>query len=395
MSSDPGRARRVLHVVTRMNVGGPARHLQTLLPRLRARGVEPVLMHGVADEGEGELPLEDDGVAVVRNPWLRRRIDPVADLRASNEIRRAISWIRPDVVHTHMAKAGLLGRQAADATGVTSVHTFHGHVLEGYFATPANRVFLTLERRLARRTGALVAVSHAVRDDLAALGIGEPSRWHVVPLGFDLAAFGSDEPRRWAARRALGIGDDTLAVGIVGRLVPIKNHPLFLEAARLVADRAPRARFIVAGDGELRVALEAEARAALADRVAFTGWVHDLPSLYAALDLVVLTSLNEGTPVALMEAGAAGVAVVATDVGGVRDVVDDGTTGRLVPSGDADGVAAAILELLDDDAARGRLGAEAARQAPARFSPEAMTARLAHLYRSIAGPPDDRHQLVP
>src|SRR4051794_23820602 len=122
--SGSGRTIRVLHVVTRMNVGGPARHLQTLLPRLASLGVEPVLMHGVVDEDEGEIALEDERVAVLRNPWLRRAIDPVADLRASNELRRAIAWIRPDVIHTHMAKAGALGRQAADAAGVPSIHTF-------------------------------------------------------------------------------------------------------------------------------------------------------------------------------------------------------------------------------------------------------------------------------
>jgi glycosyltransferase involved in cell wall biosynthesis len=384
--SGSGRTIRVLHVVTRMNVGGPARHLQTLLPRLASLGVEPVLMHGVVDEDEGEIALEDERVAVLRNPWLRRAIDPVADLRASNELRRAIAWIRPDVIHTHMAKAGALGRQAADAAGVPSIHTFHGHVLEGYFATPANRLFVSLERRLARRTDAFVAVSSAVRDELLGLGIGiaDTARWHVIPLGFDLTAFERDASQRSAARRALGVAEDALVVGIVGRLVPIKNHAMFFQAARIVADTEPRAVFVVAGDGELRPALEAEAHAALGDRVVFTGWVDDLAGLYAALDLVALTSLNEGTPVALIEAAGAGVCAVTTDVGGVRDVVEDGVTGRLVRSEHIVAFAEAAIALLDDDAERAALGQAARRRALERFSADAMTSNVAALYRSIA-----------
>ncbi|HYG70861.1 MAG TPA: glycosyltransferase, partial [Actinomycetota bacterium] len=292
---------RVLHVVTRMNVGGLARHLRTLIPSLRSRGFAPVLMHGPVDDDEAELPLEDDETPVLHNPWLRRRIDPVADLRAANEIRRAIAWIRPSIVHTHMAKAGALGRRAAMSSDVPGiVHTFHGHVLEGYFATPVNRLFVSIERELARRTDALVGVSRSVRDDLSRIGIGQERTWSVIPYGFDLAPFRSPASDRATVRRDLAIAPDALAVGIVGRLVPIKNLGLFFQGARRVASEHPSAVFVVAGDGDLRSALESEARDLLGDRAVFTGWVGDLPSLYASLDVTVLTSLNEGTPVALI-----------------------------------------------------------------------------------------------
>jgi glycosyltransferase involved in cell wall biosynthesis len=169
----------------------------------------------------------------------------------------------------------------------------------------------------------------------------------------------------------------------VGRLVPIKNLPLFVEAARIVAENEPRAVFVVAGDGELRTALEAEARAALGDRIVFTGWANDLPALYAALDVAVLTSLNEGTPVALIEAAAAGVPAVATDVGGVRDVVEDGMTGRVVTGDNPVVLAEAVERLLADDAERARLGANARARALERFSTDEMTSALADLYRGV------------
>ena len=374
----------VLHVVTRMNVGGLARHLQALIPALRARGFEPVLMAGRVDEGEAELSLGDEDTSVLLNPWLGRRIDPVADLRAANEIRRTIAWIRPAIVHTHMAKAGALGRRAAMSSGVPGiVHTFHGHVLEGYFATPLNRLFVSIERELARGTDALVGVSTSVRDDLVEIGIGERGRWHVIPYGFDLTSYMRPSVDRASLRRELGIPVEAEAVGIVGRLVPIKNHGLFFEAARQVAEMHPRAVFVVVGDGDLRPTLEAEGREALGDRVVFTGWARDLPSLYGSLDLVVLTSLNEGTPVALMEAGAAGLASVATDVGGVADVVEDAVTGLLVPSEDVDGLAAAIGRLLEDGGGRTAMGERARMVAIERFTIDAMADAYSELYRSV------------
>lgn len=373
---------RVLHVVTRMNVGGASRHLLSLLPLLPDRGFEPLLVHGTVEPEEGELPLED--LRAARLPSLRRPFNPATDVRAYAELSRLVRRYRPRVVHTHMAKAGTLGRTAARRRRVPAiVHTFHGHVLEGYFSAAVSRLFVATERSVARRTDALVAVSGAVRDDLLRLGIGDAQRWRVIPYGFDLEPLLAGRLDRTIARRSLGLPPAGPAVGIVGRLVPIKNHALFMDAARRVLERRADVTFVVAGDGELRTTLEDEARRTLGDRARFTGWVASLPALYAALDVVVLTSLNEGTPVALIEAAAAGLPVVATDVGGVADVVVDGETGFLVPSGDSSALAARIGDVIEDPALARKIGEEGRRRVRSAFSPDVMADRIADLYLEI------------
>lgn len=373
---------RVLHIVTRMNVGGASRHLLSLLPLLREHGFDPILAHGTTRPEEGELPVE--GVRAVRVPALRRSLAPVTDARAYADLSNLIRRTRPSVVHTHMAKAGALGRMAARRRRVPGiVHTFHGHVLEGYFSGATSRAFVEAERRLARHTDALVAVSGAVRDDLLRLGIGDPARWRVVPPGFDLGPLLRSQVDREAARTSLGLPPEGSAVGIVGRLVPIKGHEVFLEAARRVAERRADVTFVVVGDGELRATLEDRARRALGARVRFTGWVAALPELYAALDVVALSSLNEGTPVVLIEAAAAGLPVVATDVGGVRDVVVDGGTGYLVASGDAVALAERIDDLLGDRERARAIGAEARRRVRAAFSPTTTADAIAAVYAEI------------
>ena len=374
--SDPSRRIRVLHVITRMNVGGPARHVLALTAALRGLGHETLIAFGTPEPGEGELGPE--GEPSVRIAALRRPLDPASDQRAITELTRLITRFRPDVVHTHMAKAGALGRSAARRVkGSAVVHTFHGHVLEGYFASPSNSAFMAAERRLAKRTDALVAVSSSTRDDLLALGIGRPEQWRVLPLALDLEPILRSRIEPAEARRSLGLPAEMPLVGIVGRLVPIKNHVLFLDAARRVLERIPAATFVIAGDGELHQMLELEAES-LGDRVRFLGWVRDLPALYAALDVVALTSLNEGTPVALIEAAAAGRPVVATDVGGVSEVVEDG--GYLVPSSDGQALADAIESLLGDPEVRDRMGAAGRERVGGRYSAERMGSVMAGLY---------------
>jgi glycosyltransferase involved in cell wall biosynthesis len=301
----------------------------------------------VEDPREGRI-RPTTGVTVV--PSLRRAIDVRSDVRAGRALGRLVRARHPDVVHTHLAKAGALGRVAARRARVpVIVHTFHGHVLDGYFSSKKERVFVQAERELARLSTALVAVSSAVRDDLMRKGIGRHDQWRVIPVGLDLETLLGDGAASGSARRKLGLPAEGHVVGIVGRLVPVKDHVTFLRAAAHLASRGD-VTFVVAGDGELRGALEERARGLLGDRVVFTGWIQDLPTLYAAMDVVVSTSRNEGTPVALIEAGAAGKPVVATRVGGVPDVVRDGHTGDLVDAGDAEGVAVRVGRLLDDPA---------------------------------------------
>ncbi|MFN2526114.1 MAG: glycosyltransferase, partial [Actinomycetota bacterium] len=303
----------VLRLITRLNIGGPARQA-LLLTRNLGPEYETVLAAGTAPPAEGELT--DPDIPITRVPLVRAP-HPVNDLRAFRAVRGLIRTFKPEIVHSHMAKAGTIGRLAsgrADGRPRT-VHTFHGHVLQGYFSSPVQRALVAVERRLARRTDALIAVSPEVRDGLLDLGIGAPERFHVIPLGLDLAPFGGIEGRSMRLRGRIGLDAETPLVGVLGRLAPIKDHAMLLEALTHVDG----VHLAVMGDGELRPSLEARARElGLGRRVHFTGWWTDVAAAIADVDAVVLSSRNEGTPVSLIEALAGGRPVVATDVGGTR-----------------------------------------------------------------------------
>jgi len=377
-------APRVVRIITRLNVGGPARQAILLTDVLRPLGYETELVWGAeeAEEGRIEIPV---GVPNTHLRDLRRALHPAHDPKALRALARLLTARRPQVVHTHMAKAGALGRVAAWRSKVpVVVHTFHGHVLEGYFSRPVSAAYVAAERSLARISHALIAVSPAVRDELLSLGIGRPSQWRVIPVGLDLGDLLEADGDPVAARRAVGLPEDGPVVGIVGRLVPVKDHVTFLEAAARIRRERPDVTFVVAGDGELRAVLEEQARRTLGgDRCRFLGWVKDLRSLYGAIDVAVLTSRNEGTPVALIEAAAASKPVVATRVGGVADVVVDGRTGHLCPPGDPTAVATAVLELLGDPTQAHHMGAAARETVRERFTIERLANDLADLYREL------------
>lgn len=365
--------RRVLRVITRLNVGGPARHVLILNRELPQLGFPSSLLAGSVGLDEGEII--DPAVPVDFLPTLGRKIAPFADASVLRSLIARFRTEKPTIVHTHMAKAGALGRMAAARAGVpVTVHTFHGHVLDGYFSRSVSSAFLAIERRLAARTSALVAVSEAIRDQLLDLGIGKPEQWRVIPLGLDLDPL-LDLP--------LPKVSSLSRIGIVGRLTAIKNHKLFLEAASILASSNPSVRFVVVGDGELRGELEVKAHRALGDRVEFTGWQSNLERLYSELDVVVLTSDNEGTPVALIEAAAAGKPCVATDVGGVRDVVRHGSSGLVVPPGDARVLADAIDSLVDDPELAFSMGAAGRSWVCERFMANRLVGDIAALYDEL------------
>ena len=374
---------RALQIVTRLNVGGPARQVLPLMEQLAPRGFDVRLVWGAVGPGEGSLDPPSRMPATYL-PHLQRRLSLGDDLRAFRAIEGLVRRWRPQIVHTNLAKAGALGRLAAIHRRVpVVVHTFHGHVLQEYFDPLVNRAFVEVERRLAARTHALLAVAPEVRNELLALGIGRPSQWHVVPVGVELEHLVLERPDRAAARAALGLPLNGPVVGCVGRLVPIKDHEVLLQAgARLLRER-PDVTFAVAGDGELRERLRARAQELMGDRCVFLGWVHDLPTLYAAVDVVALTSKLEGTPVSLIEAAAAGKPVVATRVGGVREVVRDGETGLLVAPDDPVAVAASLHTLLDDPEGARRMGREGTDWVTGRFSASLLADRLADLYTDL------------
>jgi glycosyltransferase involved in cell wall biosynthesis len=288
------------------------------------------------------------GVAPAIIPWLGREVTPLDDVRALVALIDLMRRERPDVVHTHTAKAGFLGRLAARLTGVpVVVHTFHGHVFHGYFGPLKTWAFIWMERFAARLSDMTLTISDRLRDDLIRYRIAPPERIRVVPLGLKLHPFVRVDDLRGAFRREHGYSTDTPLVGIIGRLVPVKNHELFLQAARHVHDRLPEARFVVVGGGERQPELEALASSlGLSDVVSFTGWRRDLPIIYADLDALVISSRNEGTPVSIIEAMAARVPVVATAVGGVPDVLRGGDLGALVPPDDPGALAEAIYATL-------------------------------------------------
>jgi glycosyltransferase involved in cell wall biosynthesis len=378
---------RVLRVIARLNVGGPALHATLLTERLDPSRYDSRLVTGVEAPSEGNyLSLHGrptERVSVL--PALGRSIRGASDLAALGALTRLMRSLGPHVVHTHTAKAGTLGRLAALCARVpVIVHTYHGHVFHGYFSAPATRLFLAIERWLGRRTDRLVTVGEAVRAELLRLGIGTPERLVVIPLGLDLDRFLDAEMLRGRLRAELGIGAAVPLVGIVARLVPIKAHEVFLEVAARVGREWPEARFLVVGDGERRAELEALAsRAGPPGRVHFLGWRRDLDRIYADLDVAVLTSRNEGSPVSLIEAMAAGRPVVATRVGGVPDLVEDGVSGWLAPDGDAGAVAAALRLLLADPERRQAMGAAGRKHVAGTYGAERLLADVDRLYTGL------------
>lgn len=396
LSSKPtGSPVRVLRIMTRLNIGGPSIQAITLSDRLTSRGFETRLVHGRLGAGEGDMRyLLSDGVDARQFPALQRPVRPLADAVALAQIYRTICAFRPAIVHTHMAKAGTIGRLAAAIYNRTAgagaparvVHTYHGHVLEGYFSPAKTRMFIGVERLLARSTDRIIAISPRIRAELIEEHrIGHIEQYRVVPLGFDLSAFAAiDVESRQRARETVGLAPDARVVSTVGRLAPIKQHRLFLETAQIIAKMDPRVQFLIAGDGELRQELEAHARIlGIGDRVRFLGWRRDLAAIYGASDVFLLTSRNEGTPVALIESLAAGVPGVSTDVGGVRDVIECDAIGLLAPFGDTRTLAEQVRVLLASPDRRRTMGERGRQRVLARYSLDRLIDDIEQVYREL------------
>jgi len=383
MGSMPPASRpiRVMQVIARMNVGGPAVMLCNLADDLDPAEFEVSIITGIVDAGEADyLSTYRPRVPVTVVPGLGRSVRLLGDLRALVTLTREMRRRRPDVVHTHTAKAGVLGRLAAILARVpVRVHTFHGHVLHGYFGRWATAGIVAVERVLARFTTVLVAVGEQVRDDLLAAGIGRPEQYVVIPPGVTVT-----EPIDGAeARRRLELPAAVPVVAFIGRLTSIKRPDRLIDAWRRVHAEVPDAILLVVGEGDLASATRASA-GNLGAAVRFLGWREHLAEIYAAADLVVLTSDNEGMPVTLIEAAMAGVPVVSTSVGSAKEVVSDGNTGVVVPA-DPAAIANSITALLQDPVRRERLGAAAAAWARSRFSRPVMAARHASIYRPHIG----------
>jgi glycosyltransferase involved in cell wall biosynthesis len=366
-----------------MNIGGPARHV-TILTTRAGPEFDGVLLTGEPEAREGSLEDEavNAGAHVVHVPHLRRPLSPFGDVLALIWLFRYFRREKPAIVATHLAKAGTVGRLAAAMAGVpVRIHTFHGHVLDGYFGRASTTAFTMVERFLGRLTTRFVAISPEIASDLDRLNIGR-GKTIVVRLGLDLDHLAGHP--RGALRTELGIGADAPLVGIAGRLVPIKAHDLFLDAAASVSRTHPDARFVIVGDGELWDELHREVESrGLSKIVSFTGWRADLPAVYSDIDVAVCCSRNEGTPVSLIEACAAGRAVIGTRVGGMPDIITPGVNGLLVPSGDAGALAAAMSELIVDPGRRAAMGAAGRSMVLERHGADRMVRELKELYRNL------------
>jgi glycosyltransferase involved in cell wall biosynthesis len=382
---------RVLRVIGRLNMGGPA-HQAALLSgrRFPSDRYETLLVHGTLAPGEASLAdlAEAEGATMRFAGELRQPVQPLRDSQALLKLIRLARDFKPDVVHTHTAKAGFLGRQAALAVRPRPaiVHTYHGHVLEGYFGPAKARLYLELERALARVSDRLLGVSRATVDDLVRLGVAPPEKFRVLPLGLDLDPLAEpDEALRAASRSELGVGAGEILLAFVGRVVPIKRLDLLLRALAQAMESEQRLRLAVVGDGDERPRLERQAaELGIAAEVLFLGYRRELRPIFAAADIAVLSSDNEGTPVSLIEAAAAGLPAVATDVGGVREVVSE-DTGIIVPRGGVGELANAMVEMAADPQRREECGRAARRRALGRYGADRLLGDVDALYQELVG----------
>ena len=372
-------------------MGGPALHVAYLTAGLESRGYETTLVAGTLARGEESMAFvaERLGVPVVTIDELHREISPFRDAIAELRLTRLIRRLRPHILHTHTAKAGAIGRLAAMLAGRARppivVHTFHGHVLRGYFGPLRAAGFRLLERWLARHATALVAVSPQVRDDLVELGVAPPELFAVVRLGIALEERVSAEAEeRDRLRTLLGIAPDRFTVGWIGRMTGVKRTDDILLALGGLRERGVDACLCMVGDGPDRDYVEYRAKElGVVRHCLFLGYQDDVAGFLAAFDVFVLPSANEGTPVSAIEALAAGRPVVATRVGGVPDVVRDGVDGYLVESGDVNGLADALARLAVDPELRRRMGAAGRERVLPRYAVDRLIDDVDRLYRSL------------
>ena len=381
------RTYKILRIIARLNIGGPALHCIILNSELVPRNYKSLLVTGVESPTEGNMYdlARRKAVKPIVIDALGREIFFKEDFRALIRLIKLINLEKPDIVHTHTAKAGTLGRIAAKLTGVPIIiHTFHGHVFHSYFGFFRTKFFLWLERLLAKFTDVIITVSEQQRDEIIKYKVAEPEKIIAIPLGLDLKPFIGSNADPNELRVEFSVPEQTKLVGIVARLVPVKNHVCFLEAARLVLKRYDDVRFMIIGDGELRGTLEQKARdLGMEDRVIFMGFQHNLQKIYAGLDIVALSSYNEGLPVALIEAMAAGKPVISSDVGGVVDLILDGNNGLLVPSNEPESLAEATLYLLEHPERRKMMGEAGREKVYPHFDKKRLVDDIDNLYENL------------
>jgi glycosyltransferase involved in cell wall biosynthesis len=392
-------AYRVLRLINRFNLGGPTYNV-TYLTRYLAPEFETLLVGGMKEESEAssDFILEQNGVKPIIIKEMRRSINPMNDIAAYREIKKLIKDFKPDIVHTHAAKAGALGRMAAFSCNVPiTLHTFHGHVFHSYFGNIQTSVYKNIEHYLAKRTTALVTLSEKQKHELSVIHkIAPPEKFHIVPLGFDLERFWTNqEEKRRSFRKKYCIAEDEIAIGIIGRLVPVKNHHMFLKAFQMAKSKsAVKIKAFIIGDGELKAQLMnycKELGLSFTSRVdlhpnsdvVFTSWIQEADVATAGVDIIALSSLNEGTPVSLIEAQAASRPIVSTRVGGIENVVMPDSSALLSPVSDHIAFAENLLKLANNPLLRQNLSATGKDFVIDRFHYTALVMNMRHLYLKL------------
>jgi glycosyltransferase involved in cell wall biosynthesis len=381
---------RILRVIARLNMGGPAIHVANLTSGLEPRGYQTTLVAGSLARGEDSMAYVADrlGVSVVSVPEIQREISVLHDARSAFQVAEIMRETRPHILHTHTAKAGAIARAAAVLAGNARpkvvVHTFHGHVLRGYFGPLRTAVFRQVERTLARPSDALIAVSPEVRDDLVELGVAPAEKFVVVRLGIPLSERLDGDAEDMDYRQLYGIPRDAFVVGWVGRMTGVKDTSVVLRAVAALRARGVDAVVCLVGDGPDREPLEELAyELGIARATYFAGYQPDVAGFYRLFDAFFLPSVNEGTPVSAIEALATGTPVVANRVGGVPDVVREGVDGFLVEPGDVDGAAERLEALARDSVLRTTLGEAGRERVRARYAVTRLVDDVDRLYRSL------------
>ena len=390
---------KVLRIINRFNLGGPT-YNAALLSKYLSPEFETLLYGGAIDKTEGDASfiVRNLGIEPLFIPEMHRSLNLFQDIKAYKKIKKIILEYKPDIVHTHASKAGALGRLAAYKCGVpVIVHTFHGHVFDKYFSILSSTFYINIERYLAKKSSKIIVLSDKQKNDIVnKFKICPEEKVEIISLGFDLDKFQENiDVKRKNFRNEYQIADDEIAIAIIGRLVPIKNHELFLNAVKYVSSRTnKKLKVFIVGDGESKNDIQKKAvelnlqftenkSESKNHLITFTSWIKEIDVVVAGSDIIALTSLNEGTPVSLIEAQAGNKPIVSTNVGGIENVVIPGETALLSPNNDMQAFAENLLKLVESEDLRNKLSQQGWENVKKKFHFMRLVNDIKNLYNNL------------
>ena len=390
---------KVLRIINRFNLGGPT-YNAALLSKYLSPEFETLLYGGAIDKTEGDASfiVRNLGIEPLFIPEMHRSLNLFQDIKAYKKIKKIILEYKPDIVHTHASKAGALGRLAANKCGVpVIVHTFHGHVFDKYFSILSSTFYINIERYLAKKSSKIIVLSDKQKNDIVnKFKICPEEKVEIISLGFDLDKFQENiDVKRKNFRNEYKIADDEIAIAIIGRLVPIKNHELFLNAVKYVSSRTnKKIKILIVGDGESKNNIQKKAEElnlsftenkseSKNHLITFTSWIKEIDVVVAGSDIIALTSLNEGTPVSLIEAQAGNKPIVSTNVGGIENVVIPGETALLSPNNDMQAFAENLLKLVESEDLRNKLSQQGWENVKKKFHFMRLVNDIKNLYNNL------------